>query len=93
LALKGIYDTVYHKFYIDEVYMFITQNIIFRLISRPLSWFDKHIVDGTVDFVGSTTVVVSGAIKRIQSGHMQLYIWFFVSGALLLVLTMFYLNN
>jgi NADH-quinone oxidoreductase subunit L len=92
-GLKGIYIAAYHKFYIDEIYMFITQNIIFRFISRPLSWFDRHIVDGTVDFVGSTTVVFSGVIKRIQSGHMQLYIWFFASGALLLVLTVFYLTR
>jgi NADH-quinone oxidoreductase subunit L len=91
--LKGIYTTAYHKFYIDEIYLFITHKIMFRLISRPLAWFDRHVVDGTVDFVGSTTVFFSGAIKRIQSGQMQLYIWFFASGALLLTLTMIFLTR
>lgn len=91
-ALSGVYSAAFHKFYIDEVYQFITHKIIFNLISRPIAWFDRHIVDGTMNFIGNTTVFFSGVIKRIQSGHMQLYIWFFTSGVLLLTLIMLYLN-
>jgi NADH-quinone oxidoreductase subunit L len=85
-SLKGIYSAAYHKFYLDEVYLFVTKSILFQFVSRPVAWFDRHIVDGTMNFVGDTTVFLSGAIKRIQSGHMQLYIWFFASGVLLLTL-------
>jgi NADH-quinone oxidoreductase subunit L len=92
-SLSGLYKAAFHKFYIDEVYLFITKNIIFEYISRPVAWFDRHIVDGTMNFIGDITVFFSGAIKRIQSGQMQLYIWFFASGVLLLTLAMFYLNN
>jgi NADH-quinone oxidoreductase subunit L len=92
VSLKGIYQATYHKFYIDEVYLFITKGILFQFVSRPVAWLDRHIVDGTVNFIGDTTVFFSGAIKRIQSGHMQLYIWFFASGVLLLTLAMLYLN-
>jgi len=92
VSLKGIYSAAYHKFYIDEVYLFITKSILFQFVSRPVAWFDRHIVDGTMNFVGDTIVFFSGAIKRIQSGHMQLYIWFFASGVLLLTLAMLYLN-
>ena len=91
--LKGIYHVTFQKFFIDEVYLFITQNIIFQFVSRPLAWFDRHVVDASMNFVGNTTVFFSGAIKRIQSGQMQLYIWFFASGALLLTLAVLYLNN
>ena len=90
--LKGIYQLTNQKFFIDEIYLFITQNIIFLFISRPLAWFDRHIVDGSMNFVGNTTVFFSGAIKRMQSGQMQLYIWFFASGVLLLTLAVLYLT-
>jgi len=91
-SLKGMYTTVYHKFYIDEIYLFITHKVIFNLISQPVAWFDRHIVDGTMNFIGDTTVFFSGAIKKMQSGHMQVYIWFFATGVLLLTLAMLYLN-
>jgi NADH-quinone oxidoreductase subunit L len=91
-SLSGIYTAAYKKFYVDEVYLFITKNIIFQFISRPVAWFDRHIVDGTMNLVGNTTVYFSGAIKRMQSGHLQLYIWFFMSGVLLLALAIIYLN-
>lgn len=91
-SLNGIYTFVYHKFYIDEVYLFITHNVIFQFISRPVAWFDRHIVDGSMNLIGNTTVFFSGAIKRMQSGHVQWYIWYFTSGALLLVLLILYLN-
>jgi NADH-quinone oxidoreductase subunit L len=91
--LKGIYKVTSQKFFIDEIYLFITQNIIFQFVSRPVAWFDRHVVDGSMNFVGNTTVFFSGAIKRIQSGHIQLYIWLFASGALLLTLAVLYLTK
>ncbi|MEX1240659.1 MAG: NADH-quinone oxidoreductase subunit L [Cyclobacteriaceae bacterium] len=92
VALRGFYTAANSKFYVDEVYLFITHNLIFRFISRPVAWFDRHIVDGAMNLIGGTTVSLSGAIKKMQSGHMQLYIWFFTSGALLLTLIMLYLK-
>lgn len=91
-TLKGLYTMAYSKFYVDEIYLFITYKVIFNLISRPVAWFDRHIVDGTMNFIGNTTVFFSGAIKKMQSGQVQWYIWYFTSGVLLLVLLMLYLN-
>lgn len=91
-TLKGLYTMAYSKFYVDEIYLFITHKVIFNLISRPVAWFDRHIVDGTMNFIGNTTVFFSGAIKKMQSGQVQWYIWYFTSGVLLLVLLMLYLN-
>jgi NADH-quinone oxidoreductase subunit L len=91
-SLKGLYTMAYHKFYIDEIYLFITHNVIFNFISRPIAWFDRHLVDGTMNLIGNTTVYFSGAIKKMQSGHVQWYIWYFTSGVLLLVFLVMYLN-
>ena len=46
---RGLWTAAYHRFYIDEVYQFITHKIIFGCISRPIAWFDRHVVDGYSD--------------------------------------------
>ena len=79
-SLSGLYKAAYRKFYIDEIYLFITQKIIFNLVGRPAAWFDKNVVDGLVNLTGNTTQLVSEKIKGIQSGKVQQYaIYFLVS--------------
>ncbi|MCK9398696.1 MAG: NADH-quinone oxidoreductase subunit L [Bacteroidales bacterium] len=89
-SLKGFYTATYNKFYIDEVYLFVTKKIIFNLISRPVAWFDRHIVDGTVNLVGNTTTHAAEMIKGFQSGQIQKYGFVFVSGVLLLAFIFIY---
>lgn len=83
-ALPRLWDWCYHRFYWDELYMFITHKIIFGCISKPIAWFDRHIVDGTMDGFAYCTQKASEAIKGLQSGNVQTYIWFYLVGALLL---------
>jgi NADH-quinone oxidoreductase subunit L len=79
-SLSGLYKAAYHKFYIDEIYIFITQKIIFNLIGRPAAWIDKNIVDGMVNATGNGTKEISEIIKGLQSGKVQQYaIYFLVS--------------
>jgi NADH-quinone oxidoreductase subunit L len=89
-SLKGTYTVIYNKFYIDEVYLFVTKKIIFNLISRPVAWFDRHIVDGTMNLIGNTIARISELIKGFQSGQLQKYGLVFVSGALLLAFIFVY---
>ncbi|HEX8041280.1 MAG TPA: NADH-quinone oxidoreductase subunit L [Chryseosolibacter sp.] len=90
--LRGFYTAAYRKFYVDELYLFLTHRVIFRFVSRPVAWFDRHIVDGAMNLIGNSTVGLSVAIRKMQSGQLQAYIWFFTSGALLLALILVYLN-
>lgn len=83
-ALPRLWDWCYHRFYWDELYMFITHKIIFGCISKPIAWFDRHIVDGTMDGFAYCTRKASEAIKGLQSGNVQTYVWFYLVGALLL---------
>jgi len=86
----GLYTITYHKFYIDEIYLFITKNILFNMVARPVAWFDRHIVDGTMMGIGSVTVAISKKIKRFQSGELQQYAFVYVAGVILFVLTFLY---
>jgi len=90
-VFKYTYKLAYNKFYIDEIYLFITKKIIFKYISEPVAWFDRHIVDGMMNGIASFTQIVSYRIRGFQSGQLQKYAFVFVTGALLLVLIFIYL--
>ncbi len=88
--LGGIYQTIYRKFYIDEVYLFITKKIIFNLVARPAAWIDKNIIDGLVNETGNSTEFVADKIKGMQSGKVQQYAVYFLAGAIGLALLFIY---
>jgi NADH-quinone oxidoreductase subunit L len=88
--LGGLYKAAYHKFYIDEIYVFITQKIIFNLIGRPAAWFDKHVVDGMINTTGNGTKDISESIKGLQSGKVQSYAIYFLAGVIGLALLFIY---
>lgn len=83
---SGLWTAAYHRFYIDEVYQFITHKIIFRCISKPIAWFDRHVIDGTFDFIAWAANAVSDSIRGFQSGQIQQYTYVFLCGALALIL-------
>jgi len=86
-----LYTATYNKFYFDEIYLFVTRKIIFNYISRPIAWFDRHIIDAFMVGIGTTTEKVSYQIKGMQSGQLQHYAFMFVAGTLALALSMIYL--
>ena len=83
-AMPTLWDWCHHRFYWDELYLFITHKIIFNGICRPLAWFDRHIIDGTMDSFATVTNKLSRVIAPMQSGQMQMYVFIYIIGALLL---------
>jgi NADH-quinone oxidoreductase subunit L len=90
-SLSGFYKAAYHKFYIDELYLFITQKIIFNLIAKPAAWFDKNIVNGLVNITGNATLMISEKIKGFQSGKVQQYAIYFLAGVVGLAVLFIYI--
>ena len=84
--LPNLWQWCHHRFYWDELYMFITHKIIFNGICRPIAWFDRHIIDGSMDALATVTNKVSWKIKGLQSGSTQRYVWVYLTGAILLAL-------
>ncbi len=89
--LGVLYTWAHRKFYMDEVYLFVTRNILFKGIAAGAAWFDRNIVDGTMNLIGNSTVLISRRIKGIQSGRVQDYAMAFVSGTVLLAVLFIYL--
>ena len=91
VALGGLYKTAYRKFYIDEIYLFITKKIIFNWVGKPAAWIDRKVVDGTMNGIAWTTGRISVLIKGIQSGRVQSYALYFFGGIVIMVIVFLYL--
>ena len=83
-SLGGLYQSAYRKFYVDEMYLYITRNIIFKGISKPAAQFDRSVVDGTINGMGLGTQMISEKIKGLQSGKIQSYMLVFFGGVIIL---------
>ena len=79
---RGLHKAAYHRFYIDEVYQFVTHRVIFACISARVAWFDRHVVDGLMNLVARVTNGAAYVIRDMQSGSVQRYCIWFLGGTL-----------
>ncbi len=81
-----IHTMIYNKFYVDELYLFITHKIIFDRIAAPIQWFDRKIVDGSMNLCGWLLQLGGKGVRIVQSGQLQFYIGATVVGFILLLM-------
>lgn len=86
--LGKLHRWAYKRFYMDEVYQYITHRIIFAHISKPIAWFDRHVIDGFFNFLAWGTNALSFRIRGLQSGSVQGYAYVFLLGTLILLAIM-----
>ncbi len=86
-----LYQWTSDKFYFDAIYLFITKKILFKRVAAPIAWFDRNIVDGTMNLIGNSTVKTSEKIKGMQSGKVQDYAFAFMAGVVILAIVFVYL--
>ena len=85
-TFSRLHTAAYHRFYMDEVWMFFTKKIIFRCISTPIAWWDRHVIDQFFNFTAWSTHATADEIRDMQSGNVQQYSIWFLAGALILTL-------
>ena len=76
----------YKRFYMDEVYMFITHKVLFRFVSTPVAWIDEHIINGFIDFTAWGANAGGESIRTTQDGDVRNYATWFICGAVALTL-------
>lgn len=81
-----LHRAAYKRFYMDEIWMFVTKRIIFRCISAPVAWFDRHVVDQFLNFMAWSTNAAGEELQPIQSGKIQSYVVWFFGGAIVLTI-------
>jgi NADH-quinone oxidoreductase subunit L len=90
-SLGVFYRAALHKFYLDEVWMWVTKTVIFQYICEPIKWFDRHIIDGSMNGLAWTTQKVSASIRGLQSGQVQFYAWVFIFGSIVIAALVLFL--
>ena len=81
---SGLHHAAYRRFFMDEVWMFVTKKIIFRCISTPLAWFDRHVIDQFMNFMAWGTNAAGETVQPMQSGKIQTYTMWFLGGIIVL---------
>ncbi|MDR2520662.1 MAG: NADH-quinone oxidoreductase subunit L [Bacteroidales bacterium OttesenSCG-928-I14] len=76
------YKIVLHRFYLNEIWLWMTRIVIFKCICIPIKWFDKHVIDNSINELGLITQKISFSIKLLQSGKLQFYILIFLAGVI-----------
>ncbi|MBO4850512.1 MAG: NADH-quinone oxidoreductase subunit L [Prevotella sp.] len=85
-AMPKLHRAAYKRFYMDEVWLFVTHKIIFNLVSKPIAWFDRHVIDGTFNFMAWGTSEAGESIRGWQSGDVRQYAIWFLTGSVAITL-------
>lgn len=80
-----IHTVVQNKFYIDEVYLFITHKVIFNCVAAPIKWFDRNVVDGAMNLCGWLLQIGGKGVRLVQNGELHLYLGATVVGLIALL--------
>lgn len=80
-AMPRLHRAAYKRFYMDEVYQFVTHKIIFAFFSKPIAWFDRRVIDGTFNFMAWGTQEAGETIRPWQSGDVRQYAIWFLTGS------------
>ncbi len=80
-----LYPLIYNKFYIDEVYLFVTHKIIFGCIAGPIKWFDRNIVDGIMNLCGWLLQLGGKGVRLVQNGQLHFYLSMTIIGFMTLL--------
>jgi NADH-quinone oxidoreductase subunit L len=90
-SLKGIYTTLYNKYYVDELYaaavvrplVWISENVLWKVI-------DVEAIDGTVNGIAHGATAVGDTVRHTQSGNTRSYAVWVVVGALAIIIIIFW---
>ena len=83
-ATRFLYRASLNKWWFDDLnhLLFI---VIGGRVANALWWFDRNVVDGTVNAVGRITVDAGGGLRRTQTGHVQNYALGIAIGLIIMV--------
>jgi NADH-quinone oxidoreductase subunit L len=85
--IRGLYQLVFNKYYVDEIYDFLFVRPIHRL-SESFLWkvVDVLFIDGTVNGTGNLVRATGRVLRGVQTGFVQNYALVFVLGVLIILL-------
>jgi NADH-quinone oxidoreductase subunit L len=80
-----VYDAAVSRFWLDDLFLILYRQAILGA-SRVVGWVDRYIVDGVVNSVSAWTLRFGDALRRIQSGQAQDYVYGVALGVLIVMI-------
>jgi NADH-quinone oxidoreductase subunit L len=81
---KRLYKLVYNKYYVDELYEILFINSLKNLGTGLWKGFDDFVIDGTINGIAYLIGVLSGVMRKIQTGLVQNYAFSMMVGGIVL---------
>jgi NADH-quinone oxidoreductase subunit L len=90
-SLRGVYTTLYNKYYVDELYAAAIVKPL-MLVSERVLWkvVDVEAIDGTVNGIAHGAAATGDAARHAQSGNTRSYAVWVVAGALVVLAIVFW---
>jgi NADH-quinone oxidoreductase subunit L len=82
---KGLYQLIYNKYYVDEIYQVLFVNSLKNLGMGLWRGVDDFIIDGTVNGIAYLIGWLSTLIRRIQTGLVQHYAFSMMVGGIIIL--------
>ena len=79
----GLYKTIYHKFYFDEMYYCVVRQFIFGGIARTARFIQDYIIEGIVSFAVWFVHMLGSLVRTAQAGYLPFYIGTLVVGVII----------
>jgi NADH-quinone oxidoreductase subunit L len=81
---KGLYNLVFNKYYVDELYEILFINSLKNLGTGLWKGFDDFVIDGLINGVAYLIGWISGGLRKIQTGVVQNYAFSIIIGGVVL---------
>lgn len=86
-GLKPLHHLSLNKFFLDELFHYLLV-VPVRVLALLCTLFDKYVLDGLLNFVGSMPSTIGRAVRPIQNGLVSNYAWIMLLGVVLFLIQM-----
>jgi NADH-quinone oxidoreductase subunit L len=92
-SLNGFYETVLHKYYVDEIYAALFVKPLIEG-STQILWqgIDRKVIDDTINNAADGAKHVSDEVRHMQSGNLRSYAGWIAAGAACVIAWMLWLG-
>ena len=86
-GLKPLHRLSLNKFYLDELFTYLLV-IPVKVLALVCTLFDKYLIDGLLNFVGSIPSMIGRIVRPMQNGLVSNYAWVMLLGLVLFLIQM-----
>jgi NADH-quinone oxidoreductase subunit L len=69
--LPALADFFGQRWYLDRLYRYLLDTVVYQGIARLFAWNDRRVIDGALDGLAGSTIGLGGFIARLHAGLIQ----------------------